>query len=81
MLDIETVTSFLGWCAVINIGLLMFSAFFLTVFNTPVKVLHSKLIAVDSGSLNTLYFNFLGNYKIAVLVLNIVPYCALKIMA
>lgn len=80
MFDIQIVTSFLGWCTVINLGLLMFSAFILVVFNLQIKTLHSKLMVIESVGLNALYFNFLGNYKIAILILNLVPYCALKLM-
>jgi len=81
MLDLPTVTSFLGWCTVINLGLLMFSAFILVVFNPQIKAVHSTLFMIDPAVLNTLYFNVLGHYKIATLLLNIVPYGALKIMA
>ncbi len=80
MFDIQIVTSFLGWCTVINLGLLMFSAFILVVFNLQIKTLHSKLMVIEPVGLNALYFNFLGNYKIAILILNLVPYCALKLM-
>lgn len=80
MFDIETVIRFLGWCAVLNIGLLLFSIFILVIFNAQIKALHGKLIAVDPATLNMLYFNFLGHYKIAILILNLVPYLALKIL-
>lgn len=76
----STLTAFLGWCTIINIGLLSFSTFILVVFNASVKKLHSRIIKIEPNELNGLYFNFLGNYKIAVIVLNLVPYCALKIM-
>lgn len=80
MLDISTVISFLGWCAVLNIGLLVFAAFILVVFNAQVKTLHVKYITLDSADLNTIYFSFLGRYKLAIIMLNLVPYWALKIM-
>lgn len=81
MLDISTVISFLGWCAVLNIGLLVFAAFILVVFNAQVKTLHVKYITLDSADLNTIYFSFLGRYKLAIIMLNLVPYWALKIIA
>ena len=81
MLDIQTLTHFFAWCTVINLGLLIFSAVILLVFNTQIKAIHSRLLSIDSANLNVLYFNFLGNYKILILVLNLVPYCVLKIIA
>ncbi len=58
MVDIETVTRFLGWCAVLNMGLLLFSTFILVMFNAQIKALHGKLITTDPATLNVLYFNF-----------------------
>lgn len=81
MLDIQTLTRFFAWCTVINLGLLIFSAVILLAFNAQIKAVHSRLLSIDSASLNVLYFNFLGNYKILIFVLNLVPYCVLKIIA
>lgn len=81
MNDIATITSFIGWCSIINIGLLTFSTIMLIVFREPVKRIHNKLTGVNKESLDAIYFNFLGNYKLAILVLNITPYFALKIMS
>ena len=79
--EISTVTTFLGWCTVINIGLLAYSTIMLSLFRAPAKRIHSKLSGVGEEGLDAIYFNFLGNYKLAILVLNIAPYFALKIMA
>ncbi len=81
MNDIATLTTFLGWCTFLNMGLLLYSTLVTTVFREPVKRLHSKLQGIDKDKLDALYFNFLGNYKLAIFIFNLVPYCALKIMA
>ena len=47
MLDLATVTSFLGWCAAINIGVLICAAFIVMVFNSQIKVIHSRLMATN----------------------------------
>ena len=80
MTDIVTITGFLGWCAVINMGLLMFYTVWLRVFRDFTKRVHSKLLGVDPDRLDVIYFQYLANYKLAVIVLNIVPYIALRIM-
>ena len=69
MLDLATVTSFLGWCAAINIGVLICAAFIVMVFNSQIKVIHSRLMATNTTGLNMLYFNFLANYKVLILCL------------
>lgn len=79
--DLSTLTTFLGWCSVINMGILAFVAVILTTFRGAVENIHTRVSGLDKENLDIQYFNFLGNYKVAVLVLNVVPYFALKVMA
>ncbi|HZJ94345.1 MAG TPA: hypothetical protein VFD11_02030 [Thiopseudomonas sp.] len=81
MFELSALISFFGWCAVLNIGLLILAAIILIVFNPQVKALHIKYIAIDQAELNSIYFSFLGRYKLAIIMLNVVPYWALKLMA
>ena len=80
MNDLTTITTFLGWCTIINIGILTYSSIMTIVFNAPVKKLHAKMLHISSNKLDEAYFNFLGNYKLAIFIFNLVPYCTLKIM-
>lgn len=59
-------TEFLGWASVINIAVLAFTAIVVIVMRGPISRIHSNMFGLD---------------KIAVIVLNIGPYLALKIMA
>ena len=80
-MNISTVTEFLGWCTVLNYGILIFSTVMLvTRAGAWVKGIHSKLFDIPVGDLNPMYFRFLANYKLAVFVFNLVPYVALKIV-
>ncbi|NLU13402.1 MAG: hypothetical protein GXX06_09490 [Gammaproteobacteria bacterium] len=81
MLDLATVTRFLGWCAVINIAVLICATFIVMVFNAQIKVIHSRLMATHTSGLNMLYFNFLANYTVLILMFNLVPYFALRILS
>jgi hypothetical protein len=80
MIELQTVTAFFGWCAVLNIGLLLFTAIWLIVFRDFTKSIHSAILSVDQDSMDVIYFQFMGNLKIAVIVFNVVPYLALKMM-
>ena len=80
-MSIDEIITFLGWCTVINMGMLVFVAVFLFLFQGFAIKLHSKLSGVDASTLPTLYFSYMANYKIGILLLNFVPYVALKIMA
>jgi hypothetical protein len=80
IMTIEQLTELLGWASVINIGYLFLATMFLAFLRKPIFYIHSKLFGVDETELNSTYFNFLSNYKIATLVLLVTPYLALKIM-
>lgn len=81
MENLSTITTFLGWCTIINIGMLTCSSIMIILFNAPVKKLHAKMVHISPDRLDELYFNFLGNYKLGIFIFNLVPYFALKIMA
>ena len=81
MMTTEALTELLGWASAINIALLMFSTFMLIVIRQFITKIHSKLFGLDEKDLGRAYFQYLGQYKIAVIVLNIAPYFALKMIA
>ncbi len=80
MNDMATLTAFLGWCSVINIGILVFSAILISIVKESVAKIHGAMFGIDQHHLPSIYLQILGNYKMAVFVFNIVPYFALKIM-
>jgi len=80
MICVNELTTFFGWCTVINLGVYLFSAFFIIVFKNFTINLHSKIVGVEASGLPNMYFKFLGNYKIGILLLNLTPYIALKLM-
>ena len=79
-MNLETLTTFLGWCTLINFGLLLIFTFFLTAFRKPIERIHSKMFRIDTEVLPREYFLYLANFKIGVLIFNFVPWVALKIM-
>ena len=80
MNSLETIREFLGWCAIINCGLLIFSSILIIAIRGTASRIHGKMFNLDEKFISKAYFQYLGNYKIAIIVLNIVPYFALKIM-
>lgn len=81
MITMDALTTFLGWCAVINIAVLLLSTLMIMAMKDTATRFHSKMFGVSQTELPMVYFEYLGNYKIALYILNIVPYIALKIMA
>ena len=70
----------LGWSTVINTLVLLVSTISLIALRSSIAGIHNKLFGLDDKDLGRAYFQYLAQYKIAILVLNIVPYAALKIM-
>lgn len=84
MVSIEQLTVFFGWCSIINMGLLIFTTILLIVFKDFIIAIHRRLMGLDQvegkDKLQDLYINYLAYYKIAIIMLNITPYFALKLM-
>ena len=77
----EVLTELLGWASAINIVILMFSTLSLIAMRGAVSKIHSKLFGLDEKDLGRAYFQYLAQYKIAIIVFNVAPYVALKFMA
>ncbi len=81
MMTIEALTELLGWASVVNITILLLSTLALIIMRGAITGIHSKLFGLDEKDLGRAYFQYLAQYKIAIIVLNISPYIALKIMS
>jgi len=80
-MTIEALTELFGWLAMINIAILSLSTLILITLRGTITSIHSKLFKLDEKDLGRAYFQYLAQYKIAIIVFNISPYIALKIIA
>lgn len=80
MISIKSLTEFFGWCSLINIGFLILTSILILSMRTAVSNIHSRMFGLDSKVVLKAYFQYLANYKIVIIVFNIVPYFAIKIM-
>ncbi len=80
-MDLATLQTFLGWCTVINMGLLLFSSLLLATAKNWVYGIHSKLFSISRESFNNMIYGFLGVYKLLIFVFCLVPWAALLIMS
>ncbi len=81
MNNLEILREFFGWCTIINVAILLLSTLLIIALRSKVASLHGSLFSLDEKDLSRAYFQYLAQFKIAVIVLNIVPYVALRIMA
>jgi len=77
----ESIREFLGWCTAINLGFFIFATVKILVIRDWASKIHAKMFKIDEESVRQIYFQFLVIYKVAFVVLNLVPYVALRIMA
>jgi len=79
-MTIQQVTEMLGWSLAINAAVLLLSTVGLIGLRKFISRIHNGLFGVNEADLGRAYFQYLAQYKIAILVLNFAPYLALKIM-
>ena len=77
-MDIATMTQFFKCCSIINISILVISSLIIMTSDLGYNI-HTKL-GIWEGSKEThkqLMYSLLGNYKILIIIFNVVPYFAL----
>lgn len=79
-ITIEQVTAFLGWSSLINISILLVSTLAVVWCRGFAVRVHSKMFDLDPLTLPAMYFDYLGRFKVLVIIFNVVPYFALRIM-
>ena len=77
-MNVEQLTTALGWMGAINFSLLILSSVMLLLCRAWVLSIHSKMFGLSKAELNKAYFNYLANYKILVLIFFVVPYFVLR---
>lgn len=80
MFTLESFTSFLGWCLLINVILLMIATVGVIFKNKFMLSFHSSLLGVSETSMSDMYVQYLSLYKVMVLVFNLAPYIALRVL-
>ena len=80
-MTIFQIREMLGWCSLINIGLLLLMFVLVTLMRSFVYKMHSKWFPITESQFNIAIYSFFGFYKVVVYVFNIIPWIALSIMA
>jgi len=79
-MTVEILRSALGWCAVINMGLLLWWFLFLTLAHDWVYHMHSKWYRLSEENFDSIHYAGMTFFKIMLFAFNIVPYFALRII-
>lgn len=79
--SIDTLATFFGWCTVINIGVLVFGGLAWAIVKEGISELAARMFGVSAEAVKATLFHVLMQYRAAILLLNLVPYVALRIVA
>jgi hypothetical protein len=77
---VETLRKFFGWCTVINFGIILFTAVAILLMRDWMSELHGSMFGLDQEEVLESYFAYLANFKIVIIVFNLVPYLSLRMM-
>jgi len=79
-MTVEQIRDVLAWCAVINIGLLLWWFLMFALAHDFVYRLHGKWFKLTVERFDAIHYAGMAFFKIGIFLLNIVPYLALRIV-
>ncbi len=77
-ITIDVTLKLLGWSAVINFGLLAFWFLLFIAFRDSIFRIHSHWFKLSSSEFDVVHYSGMLKLKLAVLLLNVTPYIALR---
>ena len=77
----EGLKHLLAWCLVINYTILIVWFVIFLLGRDWLTRIHGKMFGVPPEKINTMMYLLIGIYKLGILLLNLVPYLALRIVS
>ena len=78
-MNFELLRQTLGWCCLINVGLLIWWFGFFWLGHDWMYRFHAKLFRISIETFDAIHYAGLAIFKILIFVFNLVPYLALHI--
>lgn len=79
-MDIGTVREVLLWCTVINYGVLIWWFLIFTLAHDWIHRLHGRWFRLPAEQFDAIHYGGMAIYKIGILLFNLTPYVALRIV-
>ena len=79
-MNLELTTAMLGWCTLINFGLLIWWLLFVVLAHDWTFRVHTKWFKISPEQFDVIHYSLMGAFKLVVIVFNLVPYLALRIV-
>lgn len=78
-MTIETLTSFLAWCTLVNLVILILWFFVLTGAGGWMRRMHGKWFGLTDEGFATVHYRVLAYFKMLWIVFNLTPYLVLRL--
>lgn len=79
-MTVDMLLGMLGWSIVINIGLLLWWFLWFMFAHDFAYRMHSKWFKIPVEKFNAIHYAGMAFYKVTIIVFNVVPYLALRII-
>ena len=77
-LNRDKLRRFLGWCSVINLGILIYWILALTLANEFVFQIHTWCFDIPHDRFDEIHYTMMGYFKLAIILFNVTPYLVLR---
>ena len=79
-MNADELRELLGWCTVVNFGIMLLYTVIILGAGKKIARLHGKMFGVPEADLTRLYLQYLSAYKVLTLAFNFAPWLALTLM-
>ena len=79
-MNLDQLTELFKWMSIINICILTLSTVLIILLKNIMYKMHGKLFGIEKENLALVSYQYLGMYKIIILVFNITPYISLLLI-
>lgn len=80
-MSFELILKVLGWCAVLNLALLLYWFLMIALARNWVYRMHSRWSDISLEQFNATHYKGMVYFKIAIFFFNVMPYLAMRIVA
>ena len=79
-MTLEQLTALFGWMTAINMGIMALSSLLLMALKGTLGKYHGRLFGIGPEEVASAAYNYLGRFKVLIIVFNLTPYIALRVI-
>jgi len=79
-MTLETIRSVLAWCTLMNLVLLVLWFVYFRMAHDSLYRIHSKWFDIPADKFDVIHYGAMAGFKLGIILFNLVPYLALRIV-